>query len=292
MPPDPAGEDRRPGDEHQADERDGAVGAERRNERDHEGRGEDASDVVDDVVDREDAPAIPVGRATPGRSCRRGSSSTRRRDRRRSSRPGSSSRGGTARQPTQGDPTHHERAPRRSAPCSKRCSSLRSSRSPPGRRRRPRPTRLEYEPTPSAELSRNTTAATVRMIPCPIESIEIDGDRARSPEASAGAWTRRRSARRRPAGADGAGARQVPGWSTGPDRTRAGARARSHRATRGRRSRRPGPSRWRPRAARRGRSPPTVRASRRRSRASWRSADLRWARVVGRPPRPSRGRSG
>ena len=38
----------------------------------------------------------------------------------------------------------------------------------------PAPTRLEYEPTPSLNCSLNTTAATVRMIPCPIESIEIE----------------------------------------------------------------------------------------------------------------------
>ena len=38
----------------------------------------------------------------------------------------------------------------------------------------PAPITLEYEPTPSLNCSRNTTAATVRMIPCPIESIEIE----------------------------------------------------------------------------------------------------------------------
>ena len=54
-----------------------------------------------------------------------------------------------------------------------RCSSHPTVTIPTSTPTPPAPTRLEYEPTPSVNCSRNTTAATVRMIPCPIESIEI-----------------------------------------------------------------------------------------------------------------------
>ena len=70
-------------------------------------------------------------------------------------------------------------APTRNAAATMRSLLHRSSRVPtvaiPARTPTPpAPIRFEYDPTPSWNWSRNTTAATVRMMPCPIESIEIE----------------------------------------------------------------------------------------------------------------------
>ena len=85
------------------------MGPDRRDQRDHEGRGDDPSDVVDDVVDREDASAVPIGqrslhdRVDGDLLPREGQTDD---EARHEDRPVSEVHGGAE----QTEPTHHERA--------------------------------------------------------------------------------------------------------------------------------------------------------------------------------------